>query len=114
MGCAHNADYECFDCEDARHQAEHPEYVEGCRQCKFATLQVSPAVKESKKHTPSAGGWNNSWERGHVTDHRGMALLDEHLEPIPVKKYAENRDKYEARRKELATHPDPFGVKTGG
>lgn len=114
MGCAHNTEYMCASCEDAAHAMEHPEIVDGCRICKFATIQVGQAVRPKKpvKDVP-IGGWNNSWERGYATDHRGMALLDGNLEPIPLKKYAENRSKYDARRKELATSPNPFGAEKG-
>lgn len=112
--CPHNDDYECFSCADARHLAEHPEFVEGCRECKFATIQVSPAVRTTKRYAPSTAFTPmNSWERGIAKDERGLPLLDGNLQPIPVKRYAEKRHEYEARRHELATSPTPFGATKG-
>ncbi len=113
MGCEHNDDYMCASCEDYQHALDHPQLVDGCRICKFATIQVGQAVRPKKTVTSvGVGGWNNSWERGYATDHRGLPFRDANLEPIPVKKYAENRHQYDARRKELATSPNPFGAQT--
>jgi hypothetical protein len=117
--CPHNPDFECFTCADARHAVEHPYPVDGCRECKYATILISPAVRASSRdsrthHPPTAFTPKNSWERGIATDGRGVPLLDADLSPIPIKRYAERRHVYEARRRELAQHPDPFGVKTGG
>lgn len=112
--CPHNDEYECFSCADHRHWMEHPETVEGCRECKFRTIQVSTAVKSERKHKVDATReWNNSWERGIAMDDRGIPLRDANLDPIPIKTYAENRTKFDAERHRLAHHPDPFGVKTG-
>lgn len=113
-GCPHNAEFMCFDCETDLHDREHPEPVDGCRTCKFRTLQVSPAVRESRRYAPStAFAPKNSWERGIAKDERGLPLLDGNLQPIPVKRYAERRHEFDARRKELATSPDPFGATKG-
>jgi hypothetical protein len=38
----------------------------------------------------------NSWEKGIATDHRGLPYLDGQTgNPIPIKKFADNRSKYE-------------------
>lgn len=113
--CVHNSQFECFDCADERHRAAHPAPVEGCRECKYATIQLSPAVRHSRNDVPStAFAPKNSWEAGIAKDGRGVPLLDADLHPIPIKRYAEQRQKFEARRHELANHPDPFGVTTKG
>lgn len=113
-GCEHNPDFACFDCETLAHDVEHPQFVDGCRTCKFRTIQISPAVRTTRRYAPSTAFTpKNSWERGIATDERGVPLLDGNLQPIPIKRYAEKRHEYEARRKELATSPDPFGAKKG-
>jgi hypothetical protein len=115
MSCEHNPEFECFDCADARHRDAHPTYVDGCRECKYATIQLSPAVRTTRNDAPSTAFTPmNSWEKGIAKDERGVPLLDGDLQPIPIKRYAEQRHKYEARRHELATHPDPFGVTSKG
>lgn len=113
--CEHNPDFECFDCETARHAFEHPEFVEGCRSCKFATIQISPAVRTTRNTNPSTAFTpKNSWEAGIATDHRGVPYLDQNLQPIGVKQFAQNRHKYESRIRELASSPNPFGAETKG
>ncbi len=111
--CEHNPDFECFDCADARHAAEHPAFVEGCVSCKYRTIQISPAVRTRNFRPSTAFAPKNSWEAGIARDHRGLPFRDENLNPIPIKKFAANRRKYEARQKELLTSPDPFGATKG-
>ena len=111
MGCPHNEFHECFTCADERHTFEHPELVADCLECKLSTIQLSPRVNGGgrfKVSGPPAGS-RNSWERGRACDERGVPYLDQHG-PIPVKRFAEGRQKFTARIRELRTHPDPFAV----
>lgn len=114
--CVHNADFECFDCATARHDYEHPSLVDGCRSCKLATLSVSPRVAGhgrigSSGKPPAAREPKNSWERGVVTDHRGVPYLNE-TGVVHVKDFANNRARYESEINRLATHPDPYATHT--
>lgn len=110
-GCRHDKHLECFDCAEARHARLHPEPVDDCFACKVGTIQISQHVKAKKAGgTPPAGN-TNAWERGIAVDHRGVPLLGADLEPIGIKRYAENRRKLEAERRRLATHPDPYAMK---
>lgn len=76
--------------------------------------QLSPRIHDRylRPQGPPAGN-HNSWEKGRVTDHRGVPLVDRSADGIPVKDFAANRSRYEERLRVLDTHPDPFGVKTG-
>jgi hypothetical protein len=96
----------------------HDVYVDGCFGCKTRSVTISTRVGLidhqtgfSKRESAPSGGSRNSWERGRVTDERGVPLLDEHG-PISVKRYGENRRRFEEERQRLGSHPDPFGVKT--
>jgi len=108
-GCPHNRAYECNDCTEARHAAEHPELVDGCLACKLGTIQVSQRVKPKRVSGPPSGN-HNEWERGIPTDHRGVPFLDSTGTVIGVKKYAENRHALEAERRRLHNDPAPFGA----
>lgn len=109
MNCPHNPDFECAPCATERHAAAHPVLVDGCRVCKFSTIQVSQSVRPKRVSAPPAGN-RNSWENGTVKDGRGVPLWDGTGEPIGIKRYAETRHSLEAARDRLAQHPDPFGV----
>lgn len=101
--CSHNDEFECADCATIRHAAEHPETVEGCRVCKFATIQLSPTCFPSKpRRFGKPRDPLNSWEKGIVKDARGVPLLKGVDQPISVKEYAEKRHSIEARRTALA------------
>ena len=106
--CIHNPDFECFDCATLRHDIRHPENVDGCRECKFrGTIQISPKATPNKTRSKAPPRTPNpSWESGVATDHRGVPLLGEKGEPIPVKQYAENRHKYDERRRRLRNDPN--------
>lgn len=110
--CIHNPEYECFDCATDRHASEHPAPVDGCRTCKLATVQLDArlhAPRRTRPGTPSSAP-RNSWEKGRVTDHRGVPYLvghDQHH--LTVKDYAGTRSAVDARIRELQTSPDPFG-----
>jgi hypothetical protein len=111
--CEHNPNHVCAPCGKAAHAARHPQAVDGCVECKLASIQVSPAVRTTRSTAePKYHGFNNSWEKGVWTDARGLPIRDANLEPIPIKKYAENRRHYDAVRHRLANHPDPFGTGT--
>lgn len=94
----------CFSCEDAAHTAAHPDLVDGCLTCQLRSVQLSPSCTPSKPRRLQQPGSHqrNSWERGIATDSRGMPLLDGGIAPISVKKYGENRRKYESARHQLA------------
>lgn len=87
--------------------------VDGCPTCKLRSVQLSPAATPTKTRKFGAVGvpkGNNSWERGIVTDARGMPILkpDGHL--IRSKEYAERRHEIEDGRRQLAnevTAPAP-------
>lgn len=100
--CSHNEDFECADCATQRHVVEHPETVEGCRVCKFATIQLAPSCFPSKpRRFGKPRDPLNSWEKGIVKDERGLPLLKGVGQPISVKEYAENRHSIEAKRTAL-------------
>lgn len=107
MSCPHNEHYECFACTEARHEAEHPQLVDGCMACKLSTIQVGERVVSRRTGGAPAGN-SNAWERGFVHDHRGVPLLDGSGEPIGVKAYQNKRSVYEAERRRLANDPHPF------
>ena len=71
-------------------------------------LAMAATPNRTRASAPPADP-KNSWERGIAKDDRGVPLID-NGNHIPVKKYAANRQKYEARRKELRHSPDPFGA----
>jgi hypothetical protein len=106
--CVHNPDYECFDCATERHDVEHPEPVDGCRECKFrGTIQISPRATPTKTRSKAEPRRPDpAWERGVATDERGVPLLDEKGGQIGVKQYAENRHKYDEMRRRLRNDPN--------
>jgi hypothetical protein len=89
----------CFRCASEIHAWEHPDGdVEGCRQCKYATILIAPSCRGSARNNipPEGTAGRNSWERGIATDARGMPYRDEATgAPITVKRFAENRSRYE-------------------
>jgi len=100
--CPHNDDFECAPCVTERHADEHQEIIEGCRYCKFATIQISPAATPSKtRQIGRPREAKNSWERGIARDERGVPLLKGVNQPIGVKEYAEKRHSIESRRQAL-------------
>lgn len=110
--CVHTGTPDCcFDCDRAAHADLHPVPADGCRTCKLLSIQLSPRVNGhgTPKHSGTPAGNNNSWEKGLVTDHRGVPLLAGHdLHPVRVKEYAQHHHAFEARRRELASSPAPF------
>ena len=88
----------CFQCATNFHDFAHPEYVEGCPTCKFATIQLAPSCRGQARNNvaPEGTAGRNSWEKGIATDARGMPYRDETTgAPITVKRFAENRHRYE-------------------
>lgn len=67
--------------------------------------QISPRATPSKKSAAPPKGSNTSWEKGTITDARGMPLLKANGDPVPVKEYAENRRAIEGKRRRLANDP---------
>jgi hypothetical protein len=63
-------------------------------------IQMSPKVTPTRTPSaPSKKEHHNSWERGKARDDRGMPYLDSNLNPIGVKRFAEEfRHKFEAQR----------------
>lgn len=82
-----------------------------CYAEKLDTLQVGAQINRRKRSTPQgkSAGSNNAWERGDYQTATGKPLLDARGEPIGTAEYANNRTQFDARRKHLATHPNPFG-----
>ena len=97
----------CFQCADVKHANLHPSGdVEGCRECKLTSIQLSPSCRGQARNNiaPEGTAGRNSWERGIVTDDRGIPLRKwENGAPITVKEYADNRSKYEESRRRLAS-----------
>lgn len=94
----------CFTCAQAAHDQAHPELRDDCETCRLRSVQLSPAATPSKTRRVQQGvKGGNEWERGIVTDGRGMPLLDNGV-PIGVKQYSEKRHQYESARRELANH----------
>lgn len=106
--CPHNPEYECFTCETERHDEEHPYGVDGCRSCKYRTINLSMTCTPTKTRSlaPPRGS-NPAWERGKATDHRGVPYLDGKGNEIGVKQFAENRHKYEATIRRNKNAPAP-------
>src|SRR5215472_16144872 len=91
------AESPCFQCEEAAHFDRHPDFDDpDCPTCRLRSIQLDPMTVKPESHNLVAPAGNrNSWERGRALDHRGMPYLDENCNPIPVKRFAENRAKYE-------------------
>jgi hypothetical protein len=75
-----------------------------CFACKIKTIQVSPKATPSRTRRYQSGLKDgNSWEKGTVQDSRGMTqLLPGTLEPMPIKKYVENRRAIEEGKRKMA------------
>lgn len=71
---------------------------------KIKSIQFSPAATPSRRNNipPKVNTSSNSWERGVVTDDRNMPLLDDKLQPVGLKQYAQERTKYSEGFKETA------------
>lgn len=114
MGCPFGAEEwvcsendPCFQCADAAHRNLHPNGdVEGCRSCKFQSIQIGPSCKGQARNNiaPEGTAGRNSWEKGIVTDNRGLPLRNFQTgAPITVKQYADKRSVYEESRRRLAS-----------
>lgn len=105
--CPHNTEHECFTCADNRHRNEHPEPITDCLECKLATIQLSPKLTHPGRVSAPPAGNSNSWERGRVTDHRGVPYLwgNDHHE-LSVKELADNRSQVEARIRDRHHHKE--------
>lgn len=105
----------CFRCDDDEHEATCSGDDPECRTCKLRSLQVSPAIgmaSRGRKCGPLGFKANNSWERGIVTDDRGMPLLHPDTgDVIGTKQYSEERHRLEAARRTLANQVHAGPVK---
>lgn len=83
--------------------------VDGCPTCKLRSVQLSPAATPTKTRRFGKLGpkGNPSWEKGIVTDSRGMPILKPDGHFIRQKEYAEKRHSIEAGRAQLAQAPAP-------
>lgn len=78
-----------------------------CPDCGRAQLDVLRSLNVSPSATPTrtrrvmsdssdaAKRNSNAWERGIAVDRRGMPFLDEHLEPVSIKEFTENRYRWD-------------------
>lgn len=107
---------ECFDCGTRRHQLhEGMPGFEDCLACKLQTVQVNSSGIRRLTHQgevldrPSAPPrvHNNSWEKGIAKDHRGVPYLDSSGDHIPIKKFGENRHKYDEAIRTNRNAPAP-------
>lgn len=93
---------DCPDCTDDQHLCfKHKlEYWRN-----EGSMQLDPRATPTRRNAAPPRAPDPAWERGRVRDPRpdgtSMPLLDESLKPIGVKRYGENRQKYEKRIKEL-------------
>ncbi len=96
--CPHNPEHECFTCADNRHRNAHPTPVDGCDECKYASIQLTPSLTHPGRISAPPAGNKNSWENGRVTDTRGVPYLvgNDHHE-LGVKELADHRGKYEGQ-----------------
>lgn len=74
-------------------------------------VSVSPSATPTRfRHGGLRTPADNAWERGIVTETRAdgsvAPMLDEHLRPIHVKKYADRRREFDSERARLAS-PTP-------
>ena len=76
-----------------------------CFGCKVQSVQLSnkatPTRTRRSSPTPDSKDNSNAWERGIVEDRPGMPYLDQHLEPIGVKEWVNNRKRFEEARDKL-------------
>lgn len=100
---------------EARHRAEHPDPVDGCFACKLDTVSVDARMhaRRTTRYVPPRKA-DNPWERGVAGEHRVdgsfMPYIDQDYAPIGVKKFAENRSRYETtiRRNKAGVSPAPI------
>lgn len=88
-----------------------------CFRHKVQTVSLSRSATPTRasNRVPGAGirhrnrvEASNGWERGVVTDSRGMPMLGRDLAPIGVKEWAEKRGSFESTRHRLHNDPNPF------
>lgn len=108
--CVHRSDMGlpglCASCEDALHEVQHPDPIDGCLACKLTRIQWSPSCHPSTRNTIPPRASNNAWERGVVTQDRPggtvMPVLDKNnLDPIPIKDLSHRRHEIESGLREL-------------
>lgn len=81
--------------------------VDGCPTCKLRSVQLSPQATPNKTRKFGKVGPKGDpvWERGIVTDRRGMPICKPDGNLIRNKEYAERRHEIEAGRRALANTP---------
>lgn len=95
-----------------------PKHPDGCGCPKYGCQLRSKGVQVSHKgmarHNQKPPGDNaryNNWEKGIARESRpggtSMPLLDGRGDPVPVKKFAENRSKFEESRKKMTSTTSP-------
>lgn len=85
--------------------SNHPE---DCFHCKIKSIQFGPSATPSRRrNNQPVKKTGNSWEKGIVTDDRGMPYLNPGtVEPMPIKTFVENRRKIEEnKRQALQSRP---------
>lgn len=74
--------------------------------CKLASWRVSgalvsPAATPNRRSQLGGRAPKNSWERGVAESRPGMPYLDGNLNPIPIKRYGEQRHQIQESRLKL-------------
>lgn len=84
-------------------------FAEKLRYWREHGLNVAPSALPSRTPGAAPATPDPAWERGIVTETRPdgsvMPMLNDHLEPIPIKAYGENRRHYEGIRKRQLSGP---------
>lgn len=96
-----------------RHHGQHDPDM--CAPCRWKTVQLSPAATPTRMNdVPPEASRYNAWERGIVTERRPggfeMPVIDS-KGLIGVKKWADNRHRYDDARKRVRQDPKAL---TGG
>lgn len=84
--------------------------VDTCFTCRIKTVSVSPSATPTRNvgpPPPPGEDTSNNWEKGIKTETRPDGsvmpwISSETLQPIPIKKYTENRRAYDQARERVA------------
>lgn len=85
------------------HDGSHPD-CQRCYVAKLRSIQVTPTASPAQRRhgVPRDISNSNAWERGPVTDHRGVQTLKADGTPLTRKELANNRRYYDDQRRQLA------------